>query len=194
MGRVLVVVSPLVLLLALAAPPTEAERIVAAAESFLGQPYVFGGRAGRRGCRSEGKRVRCREGIDCQSLIFFAYEKVLGTHWTRYSVMPSVAVKRRRLGRPVAGLDGVLRERLDPSALRVGDVLFFLLAEYNLDADPPLWTHDDVRYGVWHTALVHSVGEEVRIIHARPGDRVVIQPLDVIAFDALFVLRRPGVR
>lgn len=181
---------PLLLALTVASPPSTAERIVRAVTAYLGQPYVFGGRAGRMGCRRDGRRVRCREGIDCQSLIFFAYEAVRGTHWTRFSVMPSVNVERQRLGRPVPGLDGVLEDALDRRALRTGDVLFFLLAEYNLDADAPLWTHRGVRYGVWHTALVQRAeGGDVRVIHAKPGDAVVVEPLDAIDFDALFVLR-----
>lgn len=172
------------------APPSRPDRIVAAAETFLGQPYVFGGRAGRSGCRSEGRRVRCQEGIDCQSLIFFAYEKVVGTHWTKFSVMPSQSVKNQRLGRPVPGLDGVLAGKLDRTKLRTGDVLFFLLPEYNLDADPALWTHEGMPYGVWHTALVHHAQDhDVRVIHAKPGAEVVIEPLDAIHFEALFVLR-----
>ena len=84
--QVLGVVGTVVVLVpsvSLAQAPTVQDRIVAAAESYLGKPYVFGGRDGRPGCRRDSKRVRCRPGIDCQSLIFFAYEEALGRHWTR---------------------------------------------------------------------------------------------------------------
>lgn len=178
-----------------AAPTPLPEQIVAVAEGYLGAPYVFGGRNGRPGCRQGRRRVRCQPGIDCQSLIFFAYEKVCGRPWTAYSVTPSVSAQRRELGDPVPGLDGVLRPELDRSQLRTGDVLFFLLEDYNLDADRPLMERDGHRYGVWHTGLYHGVADDVaRVLHARPGDRVVVEPLDDISFDALYVLRLPDPR
>ena len=171
-------------LFALLFPATPGDRIVTAAEAYLGKPYVFGGRNGRRGCRG-----RCPEGIDCQSLIFFAFERVTGTPWTRFSVMPSISVARKELGRPVPGLDGRLREEIDRSRFRRGDVLFFLLEGYNLDADPPLLVRDGKAYGTWHMGLVDRAGGRIDVIHARPGDRVRIQPLDAIPFDALFAVR-----
>jgi len=173
-------------------PRTVQELIIEAAEGHLGKPYVFGGRDGRPGCKGV---ARCPEGIDCQSLIFFAYEKVLGKRWGRYSVMPSVSVKRRELGAPVEGLAGVLASEVDPARLKKGDVLFFLLEGYNLEADAPLLMREGRKYGVWHTGLVHSAREgAVEVIHARPGHQVVIQPLQEISFDGLFVLRLPFTR
>ena len=187
----------LIAVLLLAIPASHAQettvpdKIIAAAEKYLGKPYVFGGRDGRPGCRRDNKRVRCAEGIDCQSLIFFAYEKVLKTKWTSYSVMPSVCVRRNQLGRPVPGLDGVLRSDLDHGKLKKGDVLFFLWKNYNLETDRPLWVKGDDKYGVWHTGLIHGrKDKKVRAIHAKPGDKVLIEPLDNIEFDALFVVRR----
>lgn len=170
--------------------PAVADKIISAAEKYLGAPYVFGGRDGRMGCLRGGKRVRCPDGIDCQSLIFFAYEQALKTRWTRHSVMPSVCVRRNQLGRPVPGLDGVLRADLDQGKLKKGDVLFFLWENYNLDADRPLWTKGERQYGVWHTGLVHGLKDnQARVIHAKPGEEVVIEPLFDIEFDALFVVR-----
>ena len=169
---------------------TAQDKIIAAAEAYLGEPYVFGGRDGRPGCRRDNKPVRCPEGIDCQSLIFFAYQKVFNTRWTRYSVMPSVCVRRNQLGRPVPGLDGVLRADLAKSKLKKGDVLFFLIKDYNLEADRPLWVKGQDKYGVWHTGLIHGrKDKQVRVIHAKPGDKVLIEPLDNIEFEALFVVR-----
>lgn len=137
--------------------------------------------------------MRCLDGIDCQSLIFFAYEQALGRAWTRYSVIPSVSIRRGELGRPVAGLDGALRDEVKPALLRRGDVLFFLLAGYNLDADQALFERTGTKYGTWHTGLVHCVdGDRVRVIHAKPGDRVTVEPLAAIAFDALFAVRLVG--
>lgn len=168
------------------------EEVVQAAQTHLGTPYVFGGRLGRPGCREQGQPSRCLKGIDCQSLIFFAYEKVIGRPWTHYSVMPSVSVRRQELGVPVPGLAGIPRDRLVITDLAPGDVLFFLLEDYNLAADSPLWVYDGRRYGVWHTGLVASVGSEgARVLHAKPGDKVIIEPLDLISFEALFVVRGP---
>jgi hypothetical protein len=173
-----------------AAPTTSAEQIVRAAETYLGREYVFGGRGGRPGCRDGKKRVRCLDGIDCQSLIFFSYESALGRAWTRYAVIPSISIQRGELGQPVAKLDGVLRDDIDRTLLRRGDVLFFLLDGYNLDADKPLLVRGGAKYGTWHTGLVHcGDGGEVQVIHAKPGDRVTIEPLDAISFDALYVVR-----
>jgi len=172
--------------------PSIQDRIITEAEKYLGRRYVFGGRDGRRGCRQGGKRVRCPRGIDCQSLIFFAYEKVLRPRWTHFSVKPSVCIRENQLGRPVKGLDGVLAAELVRGRLRKGDVLFFLLKDYNLDADRPLLVRGEDRYGVWHTGMVHGRRQNmVQVIHARPGEKVLIEPIDDIGFDAIFVVRLP---
>jgi len=168
------------------------ERLVVAAETYLGKPYMFGGRDGRRGCIQAGKRVRCPGGIDCQSLIFFAYERVLKTRWTRFSVFPSVSIRRKELGRPIAGLAGVLADEVDMALLAPGDVLFFLLEDYNLQADPALLVRNGHRYGTWHTGMVHSTGPGwVKVIHAKPGDKVVVEALGRVEFDGLFAVRWP---
>ena len=172
-------------------PPSEtAAKILKAAEAYKGQPYVFGGRQGKPGCRRNGRAVRCKPGIDCQSLIFFAFEDVLGTRWWDFSVMPTVNVKRRELGHPVAGVNGVLRGDLDPSKLAPGDVLFFLIEGYNLDVDGPLHVVGDRKYGTWHTGFFHGASDGTYwVLHAAPGEHVKLQPLDDIAFDALFAVR-----
>ena len=120
--------------------------ILNAAEQYIGQPYVFGGRLGKRGCRRKGKPIQCRPGIDCQSLLFFAHEKVLGKRWWSYDVMPTQTVKNQEIGRPVLGLAGVLRADLDPTQLAPGDVLFFLLKDYNLQVDGPLLVDGERKY------------------------------------------------
>ena len=176
--------------LATVEPSETAKKILKAAEVYKGQPYVFGGRMSRPGCRRNGKRIRCRPGIDCQSLIFFAFEDVLGTRWWDFSVMPTINVERGELGRPVEGLDGVLRSDLKPSLLAPGDVLFFLIDGYNLAVDGPLHEAGDRKYGTWHTGFFHSADDKTYwVLHAAPGEMVRLQPLDDIAFDALFVVR-----
>ena len=170
-----------------------ARAILTAAEAYQGTEYVFGGRLGKRGCRRNGKPIRCREGIDCQSLIFFAFEEVQGKRWWDFSVMPTVNVKRGELGRPVKGLDGVLREKMDASKLAPGDVLFFLYEDYNLDVDGPLYEHkgrrcntagrDDGPAGktaTGHGREIRKHRREAAILrdaaeHAGGGDRNVTQ-------------------
>ena len=172
------------------APSARAASILAAAEAYQGHPYVFGGRLGRAGCRRKGRPVRCKPGIDCQSLLFFAYEDVLHRRWWTYSVMPTETVRDQELGAPVANVDGVLRADLDPSLLAPGDVLFFLLEDYNLDVDGPLYVDDDRKYGTWHTGFFHGIqGGRYQILHAAPGEHVRIQPLEEIPFDALYAVR-----
>ncbi len=192
---------PWVLALALSAlsprgaPPgvghvTAQDRIVAAAEAYLGKPYVFGGRDGRPGC---GRR-RCNQGIDCLGLIFFAFEKALGIPWRRFSVTPSVLIRHRQLGVPVNGLNRVLTADLDRSLLRKGDVLLFLERD-GVETDKPALVRGGDAYYVWHTALVDSaVDGRVLVIEAKPGDHVVIEPLDAVPFDALIALRLPPAR
>lgn len=168
------------------------DRIIAGAEQHLGKPYVLGGRDGRKECRRRGKPVACLPGIDCQSLIFFALEQATGKAWRSFSVMPSLSVRREEWGRPVPGLSGVLRADLRQAELRKGDALFFLLQDYNLEADPPLWRKGQARYGVWHTGLVHRVeAGQAFVIHAKPGSEVLVEPLRQVAFEALFVVRLP---
>ena len=171
-------------------PSETAQKILTAAEAYEGQPYVFGGRLGRAGCRRKGQAIRCRPGIDCQSLIFFAFEDVLGTKWWDFSVMPTINVKRNELGHPVSGVNGVLREDLDASKLAPGDVLFFLFEGYNLDVDGPLHVVGDRKFGTWHTGFFHGASDGTYwVLHAAPGEHVKRQPLDEISFDALFAVR-----
>jgi len=174
------------------ARPTVGARLVTVAEGMLGKPYVFGGRDGRDGCRRHRRPIRCQPGIDCQSLIFFAYEKVCGRPWTSFSVMPARSAARGELGKPVPFLTGVLREEVDETRLQPGDVLFFLMQDYNLRVDRGFVLEGNKRYGTWHTGMLHSVeAGKARVIHAKPGERVLIEPLQRIDYDALYVLRWP---
>jgi hypothetical protein len=87
-------------------------------------------------------------------------------------------------------MDGILRDELDASLLRPGDVLFFLMEDYNLQADGPLLERDQRQYGTWHTGFFHShVNGEHRVLHAAPGEQVRYDPIERIAFDGVYVLR-----
>jgi cell wall-associated NlpC family hydrolase len=166
--------------------------VLKAAEAYLGQPYVFGGRLRKRACRSAGQRVACAPGIDCLSLLFFAFEEVVGRPWWRYSVTPTVLVEQGHLGKPVAGMNGILASELDTTRLLPGDILFFLMEGYNLEADGPLLSRDSKRYGTWHTGLFYGLKADTpQVLHAAPGDQVLIGPLSAIPFDAIYVMRVP---
>jgi len=168
----------------------KATTILSAATQYKGTEYVFGGRLGKRGCKRNGKRIQCRAGIDCQSLIFFAFEDTGEKRWWEYSVMPTISVKRGEFGQPVPGLDGVLRKELEPTLFAPGDVVFFLLEDYNFDVDGPLHEQDGRRYGTWHTGFYYGLEDGIpQVLHAAPGEVVKIQPLQDIAFDALYAVR-----
>jgi len=163
-----------------AAPPApapvspRAARALAAGEALLGEPYRWGGR------NEPG-----HPGVDCLGLLYLAWGSVTGTPWRRYPVNPSELVTSGLLGAPVPGLDGVLRAEVDTATLQPGDVLYFLMANYEIP-DSPLWTHEGTPYWPWHTGLYAGDG---RALHAQPGGRVRHQDLAGIAFDALYVTR-----
>ena len=162
------------------------ESIVQAAEKYLGVEYVFGGRMGRCCCRKKS----CLKGIDCQSLIFFAFEEVFKTKWTKFSTMPSVNIKRKEFGNPVKGLNGVLKNEIDVKKLKKGDVVFWLLKDYNQGVDKPLLIKGEDQYNVWHTGIVHGrKNGKIRVIHAKPGHKVVIEYLEEVDFEGIYVIR-----
>ncbi len=157
------------------ASPT-VERIVARAESYLGEPYRWGGR-----------NTGGNPGIDCLGILFLAYGPETGRAWREFPVDPSKIVASGMLGTPVEGLDGVLVEDLDVATLQRGDVLYLLSAGYEIP-DEPLMVRDGVRYWPWHTGMYVDEGKQL-VLHAAPGGVVCKQPLGGIGFDALFVTR-----
>ncbi len=172
---------------------TVQDRIVSAAEKYLGKEYVFGGRDGQKRCRENGKRVACLHGIDCLSLLYFAYEDVFGTRWWTFPVVSSKLIEGEYFGKPVPGLNGVLRDKLDTGKLHKGDILFFMIEDYNLENDKPMLVEGRKKFGVWHTGIVHHVDNgRVVVIHAKPGAKVTIEPLDDISFEAVYVVRWDG--
>ena len=85
----------------------------------------------------------------------------------------------------LSGMDAVVRSDLRIGELLSGDVLYYLLENYQIP-DAPLWQHDGVPYWPWHTAMYAGNG---MILQANPGDRVVRSPLEEMSFHALFVTR-----
>lgn len=156
------------------APLERGDRLVAAARERLGEPYRWDGRGTAR-----------LPGYDCLGVLFDAAARVDGRTWRTYEVNPSELVAGGKLGSAPAGLAGVSRDALDVSALRAGDVLYFLLAGVEIP-DAPLLVRDGVSYWPWHTGMYVGGGW---VLHAKPGADVREQPLDEIAFDALYVTR-----
>jgi cell wall-associated NlpC family hydrolase len=165
------------------APPPPApsdprvERAITWAEAALGTEYRWDGRGTDR-----------LPGLDCLGVIFRAYGQATDTDWRRYPVNPSELVAGGLLGRPVPGLDGVLRSAVAVEDLRRGDVLYLLMREYLLK-DEPLWVHpDESRYWPWHTGIYLGEGQ---VLNSHPGRGVVVMPLEELMFDGLFVTRLP---
>ncbi len=161
-----------------AAAPTAPEQIaldfVAAAQTWTGTPYLW-----------EGRGTQRLPGMDCLGLLFRAHGAVTSTPWHHYAVNPSELVASGRLGRPVPGLEGIRRDAVTSASLVTGDVLYFLLAEYEIP-DAPLWIEDGVRYWPWHTGLYVGGGS---VLQAEPGSTVRARGLHEISFDALYVTR-----
>jgi len=154
--------------------PTRGERALEAGRALIGEPYRWGGR-----------NQSSHPGVDCLGLLYLAWGSVTGTPWRSYPVDPSKIVASGKLGAPAPGLDAVLREELDLAQLEPGDVLYFLVANYEIP-DEPLWLHEDTPYWPWHTGMYAGEG---RALHAEPGGRVRHQDLLGIHFDALYVTR-----
>ena len=150
-------------------------RFLEAARKYLGVPFAWNGRS--------------KEKLDCMGLLFLAYSDVTGKPWRELSVLPSVLVKSGKLGNPVPGLDGVLRDSLKNIKLKKGDILYFLSSEKVYETDIPLVRIDSIPYWVWHMGIYAGYDEKPMVLHACPSDRVKIEPLENIYFDAIFVTR-----
>ncbi len=152
------------------------ERFLEAAKKYIGVPFVWGGRS--------------KTGLDCMGLPFLAYTDVTGKRWQNLSVYPSKLVKSGKLGKPVLGLDGVLKNSIDYSKLKKGDIIYFLVPNKIGDVDYFIEI-DTVKYWVWHMGIFagNDTLEVPLVLNARPGDKVVIEPLEDIYFDAIFVTR-----
>ncbi len=162
------------------APPaavTPGDRALEAGRAYIGEPWAWGGRA-----------TDSHPGIGCMGLVFRAWGAVQGRSWKSYEVNPSELVAGGKLGATVPGLGGVLRTELDPSLLQPGDVLYFLVQDYEIP-DAPLWHHDGHDYWPWHMGLYAGEG---RVLHADPSSRVRHQRLDAVMWDALYATRPAG--
>ncbi|MEN3044760.1 MAG: NlpC/P60 family protein [Candidatus Hydrothermales bacterium] len=150
--------------------------IVNCAMDYLGVEYKWGGRLTRK-----------NPGLDCLGLIFLAYSKAYRKSWVLLPVNPSELVKSKKLGIPVEGLNGVLKEEIDTSRLKRGDIIYFLVP-YPIGNDKPLAKIEDKDYYAWHLGIYIGNGE---VINAYPGDKVRIDKLiDIIGEDgAIFVTR-----
>ncbi len=156
---------------------TLGEGFLEAAKKYIGVPFVWGGRS--------------KEKLDCMGLIFLAYTDVTGKDWRELSVYPSKLVKSAKLGKPINCLSGVLRKYLEPANLKIGDIIYFLITEKIYDTDIPLVNIDSIPFWVWYMGIFagfDSTGAPL-CLNAKPGDKVVIEPLNNIYFDAILGTR-----
>jgi hypothetical protein len=152
------------------------EAMVAAADGYLGHPWLWSGRDTLR-----------LPGVDCLGLLFLSHGEVTGQRWTVYPHDPSPLVLSGKLGAPVPGLQGATRAEVDRTTLERGDVLYFLVEGYEI-ADEPLYEEGDGRYWPWHTGLFVGEGAEW-VLNAHPRYGVVRMKLDDIEWDRLLVTR-----
>ncbi len=131
------------------------------AEKYLETEYIWGGRM-----------TKNNPGLDCLGLIFLPYAKTFNKKWTEISVNPSEIVKNEQLGKPVKGLEGVLKENIDFSKLKEGDIIYLL--SLNKIGDKPLAKINGNKYWPWHTGI-YSNKKENLFLHAKPGYKVVEQ-------------------
>ena len=155
--------------------PSVAERFFEAAKRYVGVPFVWGGRS--------------KDELDCLGLLFLAYTEVTGKRWQGLSVLPSKLVKSGELGKPVEDIDGILREKIDYTQLKKGDIIYFLVTEKIYDTDVPLLEIDGIPYWVWHVGIYAGFDKKPMVLHACPSDHVKIEPLEGIYFEAIFVTR-----
>ena len=158
------------------------ERLLSIAQQLLGVRFDLGG------------RLRGREGIDCQGVIFYAAERLGPCDWRSWSVLPTQTLAHRELGAPVTE-KAMVKENLVLSELQPGDVLFFLSPASNPKEEAltlvdtarglvPMWT--------WHMGLYAGQG---RVLHADPftHGEVAVEDLGALmttgGFDALLATR-----
>jgi len=155
---------------------TLGEKLIEEAKNYIDVPFVFGGRSKR--------------GIDCMGVIFLPYSKVTGKSWKRLSTNPRELVEKEMLGKPVSGLNGVLKNNIDYSKFKKGDIVYFLVS-YQIGNVKHFMEIDNIKYWVWHMGIFTGFDEnEVPLIlHACPSHKVIIQPIKEIYFEAIFVTR-----
>lgn len=101
---------------------------------------------------------------------FLAYTDLTGKDWKKLSVYPSKLVESGKLGKPVKNLDGVLRQNVNLSELKIGDMVYFLVTEKIYESDVPLVNINDVPYWAWRMGIYAGHGS---ILNAKPSCEVV---------------------
>lgn len=149
-------------------------KFVENARSYLGMKF-----------KTNGRDTKKCPGMDCMGLPFLAYSKTTGKSWYNLSVMPSTLIKKKQLGKPVRGLDGILTDSLDYSKLKRGDVIYFLIP-CEVTNDRPLAKINGENYWTWHMGIYEG---DSMVIHAEPNNKVIEQKLRGIIGDALYVTR-----
>jgi cell wall-associated NlpC family hydrolase len=122
---------------------------IAAAESQIGLPYVWGG--GDTAGPTAG-------GFDCSGLVLYAVYQASGGAVT----LPHLSEAQVMMGNPVAA--GMGAQMLGSGQLAPGDVIGF----YNLDGDNQ-WDHIGIYIGDGQMVDAPSTGQTVRIEHLTTG-------------------------
>jgi len=149
------------------------------AKAQLGVQYMWGGRTPKQKSGNKPKDGYAR--LDCMGLVFASYAYAKNESWRKYDTYPSRLVKSGELGKPVKGLDGILKKELDADKLKklkLGDILYFLEPGYesrdkHLMAanikDPATGRLISFEYKTWHMGMYAGNGQ---VINAFPGDKV----------------------
>jgi hypothetical protein len=120
----------------------------------------------------EGRLTKRLPGLDCLGEIFIPYAETFGGSWRDFSYNPSEIIEKEQLGTPVQGLDGVLKEDIDFSKFKEGDIIYFL--SDNKIKDKPLAEIDNQKYWPWHTAIF-SNENRYKIIEASHSKGEVVE-------------------
>jgi hypothetical protein len=120
----------------------------------------------------EGRLTKRFPNLDCLGAIFIPYSETFGGNWRDFSYNPSGIIKNQQLGTPVQGLNGVLKEDIDFSKFKEGDIIYFL-SERKIK-DKPLAKINDKEYWPWHTAIF-SNENRYKILEASHNKGEVIE-------------------
>ncbi len=81
-------------------------------QSYLGVEFTWEGRS--------------KKGLDCMGLVYLAHSKIKKANWKKYPWTAWELIENETLGSPVKGLSGVLKENIDYSLLKEGDIVHIL--------------------------------------------------------------------